>query len=206
MSEENKALVRREIEELFNHTGNLDVAQEVYAPDFVGHDPTMPQDLHGIEAARQFAASFRSAFPDLSCTIEEQIAEGDKVVSRWRASGTHEGETEELGPPTGNRIEITGISLERISEGKVVESWDNYDAMGMMQQLGHPDPAVTLRVDSHTMRRREDLRVLRDPRQHRPQWNRMRAALWSSAFEQVAHTEMIGLSPGMGVRHPPDPG
>jgi len=141
VSKENKALVRREIEELFNHTGNLDVAQEVYAPDFVGHDPTMPQDLHGIEAARQFAASFRSAFPDLSCTIEEQIAEGDKVVSRWRASGTHEGETEELGPPTGNRIEITGISLERISEGKVVESWDNYDAMGMMQQLGHiPSP------------------------------------------------------------------
>jgi steroid delta-isomerase-like uncharacterized protein len=137
MSEENKALVRREIEELFNHTGNLNVAEEVYAPDFVGHDPTMPEDLHGMEAARQFAEGMRSAFPDLTCTIEEQIAEGDKVVSRWRASGTHEGETEELGPPTGNRIEITGISLERISEGKVVESWDNYDAMGMMQQLGH---------------------------------------------------------------------
>jgi steroid delta-isomerase-like uncharacterized protein len=144
MSEENKAIVRREIEELFNHTGNLDVAQEVYAPDFVGHDPTMPEDLHGIEAARQFAEGMRSAFPDLTCTIEEQIAEGDKVVTRWRASGTHEGETEELGPPTGNRMEITGISIERISEGKVVESWDNYDAMGMMQQLGHiPSPEET---------------------------------------------------------------
>jgi steroid delta-isomerase-like uncharacterized protein len=144
MSEENKAIVRREIEELFNHTGNLDVAQEVYAPDFVGHDPTMPEDLHGIEAARQFAEGMRSAFPDLTCTIEEQIAEGDKVVTRWSTSGTHEGETEELGPPTGNRMEITGISIERISEGKVVESWDNYDAMGMMQQIGHiPSPEET---------------------------------------------------------------
>ena len=139
--EENKALVRREIEELFNHTGDLDVAGEVYAPDFVGHDPTMPEGLQGIEAARQFAAGMRSAFPDLTCTIEEQIAEGEKVVTRWSASGTHQGETEGLGSPTGNQMEITGISIERISEGKVVESWDNYDAMGMMQQLGHiPSP------------------------------------------------------------------
>ena len=135
-TEENKALVRREIEELFNHTGDLDVAEEVYAPDFVGHDPTMPEDLRGVEAVRQFAAGFRSAFPDLTCTIEDQLAEGDKVVTRWRASGTHEGETEDLGPSTGNRMEITGISIERISEGKVVEAWDNYDALGMMQQLG----------------------------------------------------------------------
>jgi steroid delta-isomerase-like uncharacterized protein len=136
-TEENKALVRREIGELFNHTGDLDVAEEVYAPDFVGHDSTLPGDLHGVEAAREFAASFRSAFPDLTCTIEDQLAEGEKVATRWRASGTHEGETEELGPPTGNRMEITGISIEQISKGKVVESWDNYDAMSLMQQLGH---------------------------------------------------------------------
>ena len=143
-TEENKALVRREIEELFNHTGDLEVAGEVYAPDFVGHDPTMPEDLNGVEAAREFAASFRSAFPDLTCSIEDQLAEGDKVATRWRASGSHEGKTEELGPPTGNRMEITGVSIERISEGKVVESWDNYDAMGMMQQLGHiPSPEET---------------------------------------------------------------
>ena len=141
MSDENKALVRREIEELFNQGGNLDVAEEVYAPDFVGHDPTMPEAIHGIEGARQFAAGMRSAFPDLTCTIEDQVAEGDKVVTRWRASGTHQGETEGLGSPTGNRMEMTGISIERLSEGKVVESWDNYDAMGMMQQLGHiPSP------------------------------------------------------------------
>jgi predicted ester cyclase len=136
MSDENKAVARREIEELYNHTGNLDAANEIYAPEFVGHDPTLPEDLHGIEPARQYAATFRSAFPDLTCTIEDQLAEGDKVATRFRAHGTHQGETEELGPPTGNRVEITGVTIERFSEGKVVESWDNFDALGMMQQLG----------------------------------------------------------------------
>jgi steroid delta-isomerase-like uncharacterized protein len=140
-AEENKAIARREMEELFNHTGNLDVADDIYAPDFVGHGPTQPEDLHGVEAARQFAATMRSAFPDLTCTIEDQVAEGDKVVTRWRGRGTHQGETEELGPPSGNRLEITGISIERFSEGKIAESWDTYDALGMMQQLGMvPEP------------------------------------------------------------------
>jgi predicted ester cyclase len=97
--------------------------------------------LRGVEAAKQFAATFRSAFPDLTCAIEDQIAEGDRVATRFRAQGTHEGETEELGPPTGKRVEITGITLERFSEGRVVESWDSYDAMGMMRQLGYiPSP------------------------------------------------------------------
>ena len=140
-AEENKAIARREIEELFNHTGNLDVADEIYAPDYVGHEPTQPEDVHGVEGARQFAAAMRSAFPDLTCTIEDQVAEGDKVVTRWTGRGTHQGETEEMGPATGKRMEITGISIERVSEGKVAESWDNYDALGMMQQLGMiPEP------------------------------------------------------------------
>jgi steroid delta-isomerase-like uncharacterized protein len=137
MSAENKAIARREIEELFNHTGSLDAAEEIYAPDYVGHDPTQPQDIHGVEEAKQFAATFRRAFLDLTCTVEDQIAEGDKVVTRFSAHGTHQGDTEALGPPTGNRVEITGISIERFSEGKVVEAWDSFDALGMMQQLGH---------------------------------------------------------------------
>ena len=143
MSEENKAIVRREIEELFNHTGNLDVAEEVYAPDFVGHDPTMPQDLHGMEAARQFAAEMRSAFPDLSCTIEEQIAEGDRVATRWVASGTHEGELMGISP-TGNRVTVAGMTIDRIADGQIAETWDTYDALGMMQQVGAiPSPEET---------------------------------------------------------------
>jgi steroid delta-isomerase-like uncharacterized protein len=138
-AEENKAIARREMEELFNHTGNLDVADDIYAPDFVSHEPTSG-DTRGVEGTKQFAA-YRQAFPDLECTIEDQVAEGDKVVTRWRGRGTHQGETEELGPPSGNRLEITGISIERFSEGKIAESWDTYDALGMMQQLGMvPEP------------------------------------------------------------------
>jgi predicted ester cyclase len=68
--------------------------------------------------------------------LEDQVAEGDKVVSRFRARGTHQGETEDLGPPTGNRIEITSISMSAVIEGKIVEAWTNFDAMSMMHQLG----------------------------------------------------------------------
>ncbi len=83
----------------------------------------------------------RLAFPDLSCTVEDQVAEGDKVVTRWSARGTHQGETEDLGPSTSNRMEISGVSIEHFSGGKVAESWNNYDALGMMQQLGLvPEP------------------------------------------------------------------
>jgi steroid delta-isomerase-like uncharacterized protein len=139
-TEENKAVARRELGELYNEGGNLDAAREIYAPDFVGHEPTAG-DIRGVDGAKQYAATMRLAFPDLSCTVEDQVAEGDEVVTRWSAHGTHQGETEDLGPATGNRMEITGISVERFSDGKVAESWDSFDALGMMQQLGLvPEP------------------------------------------------------------------
>jgi steroid delta-isomerase-like uncharacterized protein len=135
-AEENKAVVRREMEELFNHTGDLDAVGEVIAPDYVSYEPTSGE-VRGIEGARQFAATYREAFPDLRTTIEDMVAEGDKVVVRFRAHGTHQGETEPFGPPTGKRMEITGITIKRVSEdGKIVEAWTNFDALGMMQQLG----------------------------------------------------------------------
>src|ERR671920_1170047 len=139
-AEENKAVVRREMEELFNQGGNLDVADEIIAPDYVSYEPTSGE-VRGIEGARQFAANYRQAFPDLENTVEDMVAEGDKVVVRFRARGTHEGETEAFGPPTDKRMEITGITIKRLSEGKIVEAWTNFDALGMMQQLGHlPSP------------------------------------------------------------------
>src|SRR5215207_1201478 len=140
-AEENKAVVRREMEELFNHTGNLDVADEIIAPNYVSYEPTSGE-TRGIEGAKQFAATYREAFPDLENTIEDMVAEGDKVVVRFRARGTHQGETEAFGPPTDKRMEITGITIKRLSEGKIVEAWTNFDALGMMQQLGLiPEPA-----------------------------------------------------------------
>jgi steroid delta-isomerase-like uncharacterized protein len=134
-AEENKAVVRREMQELFSRGGDLDAAEEIYASDYVGHEPTTG-DIQGIEAVKQFAATYREAFPDLETTIEDQIAEGDKVVTRFRGRGTHQGETEDFGPATGNRFEITGITIERFSESKIVEDWTNFDALGLMQQLG----------------------------------------------------------------------
>jgi steroid delta-isomerase-like uncharacterized protein len=89
-----------------------------------------------VEGAKQFAAEYREAFPDITITIEDQVAQGDKVVTRFTARGTHHGEVEDLGPATGNRMEITGITIEQFGDGKIVQDWTNFDALGMMQQLG----------------------------------------------------------------------
>ena len=134
-TEENKTVLRREVEELYNHTGNLDVVAEIFSPDYVGHEPSSGE-VRGIEGARRFAATFREAFPDLQNTIEDMVAEGDKVAMRFGGSGTHLGETETFGPPTGKRMKITGITIKRLTDGKIVEAWTNFDALGMMQQLG----------------------------------------------------------------------
>jgi steroid delta-isomerase-like uncharacterized protein len=134
MSEENKTLVRRSFEEVFNQ-GNLDAVEEIFASDYVLHDPTSPEEIRGTEGMKQYVSMYRTAFPDLQQTIEDQFAEGEKVATRLTGRGTHQGELMGI-PPTGNRVEAPGIVINRISSGKIAESWANYDAMGMMQQLG----------------------------------------------------------------------
>lgn len=130
MSEENKALARRSWEA----PNNPDIVDEVYAADLVWHEPD--QEIRGAEEAKQFIATYKSAFPDLNVTVEDAIAEGDKVSTRWTIRGTHQGEIEEFGPPTGRQIELKGISISRIEGGKIVEEWNSYDNLGVMQQLG----------------------------------------------------------------------
>jgi steroid delta-isomerase-like uncharacterized protein len=134
MSEENKALVRRVFEEVINQ-GNLDLVDEVYAPDYAYHEPGIPELPPGPEGFKQLASMYRSAFPDVHITVEDIIAEGDKVVARFTARGTHQGELMGI-PPSGNRIEVSGININRISGGKIAEEWENFDALGLMQQLG----------------------------------------------------------------------
>ena len=134
MSEENKAIVRRQEEEVFTQ-GNLDAADEIYAPNYVGHDPSNPEDIRGLEAAKQAAADYRKAFPDLQVTVEDLIAEGDKVAARVRFRGTHQGELEGIAP-RGKRVESTGIIISRIEGGKIAEDWANFDDLGLMRQLG----------------------------------------------------------------------
>lgn len=133
MSEENKALVRRSFEEVWNDK-NLDAIDEIVAADVVNHlaPPGLPE---GAEGNKAFVGMYLSAFPDTKMTIEDMLAIGDKVVTRWVATGTHEGELMGI-PPTGKHVTVTGIGIDRISGGRIVESWGEFDALGMMQQLG----------------------------------------------------------------------
>jgi len=134
MSEQNKTIERRLIEEVWNR-GNFAVVDEMIANDYLGHSSDPDTETHGPAGYKQFYARLRDAFPDFQVTVEDQIAEGDKVVTRWRASGTHRGEFQGI-PPTGRQAVITGITIDRIANGKVVEGWTNTDDLGMMRLLG----------------------------------------------------------------------
>jgi steroid delta-isomerase-like uncharacterized protein len=132
--EENRALVQRFVGEVFNR-GNLDVVEEIYAPVYVGHTAGLPEQTLGPEGVKELVELYRSAFPDLHTAIEDIVAEGDKVAYRWTAVGTHRGEL--LGvQPSNNRVELTGITIERIEDGRIVETYNNFDQLGMMRQIG----------------------------------------------------------------------
>jgi predicted ester cyclase len=134
-TEANKAISRRFLKEIFSQ-GNLAVADEIIAPDHVDSGPgTLPGLPPGPEGSKQLVTVYRNAFPDVQFTLDEQIAEGDKVVTRFTAHGTHKGELAGI-PPTGKSSTVTGMSVDRIVNGKIVESWGIFDQFGMMQQLG----------------------------------------------------------------------
>ena len=132
-AEENKAIVRRFVEEVQNR-GDLAALDELCAPDFVNHSapPGVPPTREGLE---QLTALFRRAFPDGQMAIEEMLAEGDRVATRKTFRGTHQGDLMGL-PPTGRRVEIGLIDIVRVVDGRVVEHWNAVDNLGMMQQLG----------------------------------------------------------------------
>jgi steroid delta-isomerase-like uncharacterized protein len=134
--EENKRLAREAIKILT--TGDLDAADALYAPDYVNHqhhDPEDPRDLNGVQAMKNFAQEFRQAFPDFRDAIDIQLAEADLVATRFTSVGTHRGAFMGV-EPTNRELTWTGITIDRTWEGKIVESWANWDMMGMMQQLG----------------------------------------------------------------------
>jgi len=134
MSEQNKAVVRRTFEELWNK-GNLQLANELFSPNYAHHDPSTPDVGRGPESEKKRATLYRNAFPDLRLTVEDLVAEGETVVARWSCHGTHKGELDGIAP-TGKQITITGVTIVRFENGKMVEGWVNWDALGMMQQLG----------------------------------------------------------------------
>jgi steroid delta-isomerase-like uncharacterized protein len=137
-TEENKALVRRFVDEV-QSGGNIDAIDELCSPEFVNHSapPGMPSNCEGV---KQVTAMFRRAFPDSYFTVEEMVAEGDKVATRKSFRGTHQGEFMGI-PPTGRQVSIGLIDIVRINDRQVVEHWSMGDNLGMLQQLGViPEP------------------------------------------------------------------
>jgi steroid delta-isomerase-like uncharacterized protein len=130
-TEDNKALARRAYEAL--NQRNLAIIDEVCAPDFVYHSASAT--IRGLEAYKQFLSMYLSGGPDLHFTLEDQVAEGDKVVTRHTARGTHLGPFMGI-PPTGKHVTATGIAIMGVANGKIVEEWANADDLGLLQQLG----------------------------------------------------------------------
>ena len=133
MSEQNKASARAEFEAWSN--GDLEKLDDLVAPDVVHHDPYDPHAAEGLEGLKKSVALNRNAFPDLRITVEDQVAEGDKVVTRWTATMTHEGELGGV-PPSGKRVTLAGVTVERFEDGKVVESWRSMDMLGLLRDIG----------------------------------------------------------------------
>jgi steroid delta-isomerase-like uncharacterized protein len=132
----NRLIGRRVLLELWG-AGKLEVATELYASDYVDHVSRGPESaqVRGPEGIKQAVLMFRRAFPDLTYAVEEELAERDLVMTRFSARGTHDGPF--LGvPPTGRTVRYTGMDLNRIAGGKIVESWVNYDALALLQQIG----------------------------------------------------------------------
>jgi steroid delta-isomerase-like uncharacterized protein len=132
--DENKALVRGFYEEVWNK-GNLDVAEEVFASDYVRHDLRPTTAAPGPEGQKQIAAVFRAAFPDLRFDVEIVLGDGEYVAARWTASGTHTGSWGDV-EPTGQFVTFSGVNIFRFEQGLVAEIWNHRDDLGLREQLG----------------------------------------------------------------------
>jgi steroid delta-isomerase-like uncharacterized protein len=141
-AEEDKAVVRRFVEEVMNE-GNLEVADELISPGHVNHDPTALEVPPGPEGIKQLIGMYRSAFPDIHFSTGEMFAVDGRVTHRWTFTGTHEGEMMGV-EPTGKGVEVSGVEINHVEGGRISESWTVSDALGLMQQLGlTPQPGDT---------------------------------------------------------------
>jgi steroid delta-isomerase-like uncharacterized protein len=132
-SEQNKAIVRRLLEEPWK--GDLRVVDELIDRNYVGYDPSIPEPLRGPDGFKENVSTYRAAYSDARITVNDQIAEGDKVATRWIASATHTGSLQGM-PPTGKAVRVTGVNVTRFAEGKIAESWSNFDMLTLLKQLG----------------------------------------------------------------------
>jgi steroid delta-isomerase-like uncharacterized protein len=133
---------RRFFDEVWSR-GDFDLVDELFASAYVGH-PTGPEEsVRGPEGVKEYVGRLREGVPDLTMTVEDQIAHADKVATRWTAQGTHHGDLMGI-DPTGRKASVTGITIHRFgADGRIVEGWTNWDLLGMLQQLGvAPQPAA----------------------------------------------------------------
>jgi len=133
MSSQNKEVSNQLTYEVWN-SGNIDLIDEILSDDFIFHraPPGLSNDREGF---KQFVAMYRNAFPDVKFEVQSIIVEGDAVMSRWKASGTHTGEMMGI-PPTGKKVTVTGMTENRIEAGKITTQWNEFDDLGMLQQVG----------------------------------------------------------------------
>ena len=140
-TEANKMLVRRQFEEVWNGA-NWATVDELYALNYVNHDPYNPNQPTGPEGFKQRVMGYRSILHGFDLRIERQVAEGDMVETHWSLRGTHGGELEGTAP-TGKSVYVDGQLLSRIVDGKFVEEWVHWDTLGLLRQTGAvPPPAV----------------------------------------------------------------
>ena len=134
--ERNKTTARRWFQDIITQ-GQPDVADEIFAANHIIHDPHAPPSgwPDGPEGLKMVASVFGGGFDDWNIIIEDQIAEGDKVATHWTASARHTGSLQGM-PPTGKEVRVTGVNVARFAEGKIVESWFNFDMLTLLQQLG----------------------------------------------------------------------
>jgi predicted ester cyclase len=132
MSAANKQIVRRAVEEPW---GNPNVLDQLLSSDYVGYDPALPEPVRGIESAKDNVNQYRSAFEGAQITVKEQIAEGDLVATRWEGRGRHTREIMGIAP-SGKDVVVSGLTLSRLANEKIVEEWTNWDTLGMLQQIG----------------------------------------------------------------------
>lgn len=136
--QENKELARRFHEEVWAKR-NLDFIDEQIAEDFVGYDPSLPEPVRGPDGVRETAERFQSAFPDAGVEIEQLVAEDDLLAIHRTLTGTHEGEFMGI-EPTGAEVEVAGMAIYRLEDGKTVEEWQVVDMFGLLVQLGVVEP------------------------------------------------------------------
>ena len=131
---QNKELLRKAVDEIWNK-GNFDKLKNFVSEDFVIRFPRPDEEIRGPENVKEFYKALRKAFPDIQFTILDLLADGNKVITHWSASGTHKGEFKGM-PATGKKVTFKAIDIDRIIDGKFVECWTNIDELGLMQQLG----------------------------------------------------------------------